>query len=155
MAPRHAKVVNLLVFLAVTPDRQLETVREGVDDRDPDTMQATRDLVGIVIEFAARVQHGHDDLGGRHPFFRMNTDRNAATIVSNADRIVRVNGDADLAAVPRQGFIDRIVDDLEHHVVQPCAVVGVADIHTGPLTNRIQAFQDFDRGCVVTRRRRI
>ena len=44
-----------------------------------------------------------------------------------------------------QRLVDRIVGDLEHHVVEARAVVGVADIHSGPLADRVEAFQHLDR----------
>ena len=43
-----------------------------------------------------------------------------------------------------QRLVDRIVGDLEHHVVEARAVVGVADIHSGPLADRVEAFQHLD-----------
>src|SRR3546814_14584640 len=43
-----------------------------------------------------------------------------------------------------QRLVYGIVADLEHHMVQAGAVVGVADIHAGPLAHGIQPFQDLD-----------
>ena len=34
-------------------------------------------------------------------------------------------------------FVDRVVRYFEHHVVQAAAVIGVADIHSRPLANRV------------------
>ena len=41
-------------------------------------------------------------------------------------------------------FVDGIVRNLEHHVVEARAVVGVADIHAGPLAHRVEAVQHLD-----------
>jgi hypothetical protein len=38
-----------------------------------------------------------------------------------------------------EGLGDGVVDDLEDHVVQPRAVVGVADVHAGALADRFEA----------------
>jgi hypothetical protein len=38
-----------------------------------------------------------------------------------------------------QGFVDRVVHDLEDHVVQTGAVIGVADVHPGPFAYGIKA----------------
>ncbi len=50
--------------------------------------------------------------------------------------------DDDVVAVAGQRLVDRVVDDLEHQVVQAGAVGGVADVHAGALAHRLQAFQD-------------
>ena len=47
-------------------------------------------------------------------------------------------------------LVDRIVRDLEHHVVEARAVVGVADVHAGPLAHRVEALEDLDAvGAIV------
>ena len=46
-------------------------------------------------------------------------------------------------------LINRVIDDREHHMVQARAIIGIPDIHTGPLPYRIQAFQDSNTFCVV------
>ena len=53
-----------LVLLAIAPDAQQKFDRQGVDDRNADTMQATRHLVAVLVELTAGVELGHDDLGG-------------------------------------------------------------------------------------------
>jgi acetyl esterase/lipase len=66
------------------------------------------------------------------------------------DRAVGVEGDPDEVAMAGQRLVDRIVGDLEHHVVEARAVVGVADIHAGALADRVEALQHLDRiGAVV------
>jgi transposase len=39
--------------------------------------------------------------------------------------------------MPRQRLVDSVVHHLEYHVVQSAAVVGIADVHSGPLSNRV------------------
>ena len=62
---RLAALVALLVDLAVAPDLELEPLRQRVDDRDADAVQAAGDLVAVVVELAAGVEHGQHDLGRR------------------------------------------------------------------------------------------
>ena len=50
-----------------------------------------------------------------------------------------MNGHCYLIAMTRQGFIHSIINRLKHHVVQAAAVVGVADIHTGALSDCLQS----------------
>ena len=62
---RRAALVALLVDLAVAPDLELEPLGQRVDDRHADAVQAARDLVAVVVELAAGVQHGQHDFGRR------------------------------------------------------------------------------------------
>ena len=49
-----------------------------------------------------------------------------------------------------QNLVDGVVDDLVDHVVQARAVVGVADVHAGPLADRVEPLQHLDAvGAVV------
>ena len=52
LGQRLAVAVFLDVDLAVTPDPETEVGRKCVDDRDPDSVQAARDLVGVLIELS-------------------------------------------------------------------------------------------------------
>ena len=137
------------VFLAVAPDRELEPGRERVDDRDADAVQAAGDLVGVLVEFSARVQLGHDHFGGRHAFFLVDVGRDAAAVVEHRAGAVGIERDGHLRGVAGERLVDRVVDDLVDHVMQARAVVGVADIHARTLAHRIEALQDLDRFRVV------
>ncbi len=86
---RHRVAVAELheVFLAVAPDRAAcSQVGQRVDDRDADAVQAAGDLVGVLVEFSAGVQLGHDDLGGRHAFVLVDVGRDAAAVVAHGAR---------------------------------------------------------------------
>jgi molecular chaperone IbpA len=45
-------------------------------------------------------------------------------------------------------LVHRIVDDLGSEVVER-SLVGAADVHTGAAAHGLEAFEDFDRGCVI------
>ncbi len=51
------------MFLAITPDAQFQPIRQRIHNRDANAMQPARDLVRVLVEFAAGVKLGHDDLG--------------------------------------------------------------------------------------------
>jgi len=145
-----AQGVYLPVELAVALNRQLQPRREGVNHRDTDAMQTTGDLVGVVVELTASMQHGHDHLGCRAPLLRMQVDRDTAPVIGHRDRFVGVDGDGDPAAVPGQRLVDGVVDHLEDHVVQAGAVIGVANVHARALAHGIESLEDLDvRGVVV------
>jgi hypothetical protein len=40
----------------------------------------------------------------------------------------------------RKCFIDRVIDNLEHHVMQTGSVIGVTDVHTWSFANGFEAF---------------
>ena len=88
-------------------------------------MQATGDLVAVVVEFAARMQHGHDDLGRGDALFLVDVDRDAAAVVADRDRAIIVDGDDDVVGMAGQRFVDRVVDHLEHHVVQALSLIHI------------------------------
>jgi hypothetical protein len=49
-----------------------------------------------------------------------------------------------LRAIASERFVDRVVDDLENHVVKTGAVVGVSDVHARPLSDGVETLQNFD-----------
>ena len=71
------------VLLAVAPDRELEPGRQRVDDRDADAVQAAGHLVGVLVEFSAGMELGHDDLGRRDAFALVDVGRDAAAVVAH------------------------------------------------------------------------
>ena len=133
------------MLLAVAPDPQLQLARQRVDDGDADAVQAAGNLVGVLVEFSAGVQLGHDDLGRGNAFALVDVDRNAAAVVAHGDRAVGVEDDFDRGGVAGERFVDGVVDDLVDHVVQAGTVIGVADIHARPLAHGIEALQHPDR----------
>ena len=97
------------------------------------------------------MKFGHHDLrrGALFLVAVLDVRGDAATVVGHADRIVGVDDDLDVVAPALQRFVDGIVQDFEHHVVQAGAIGRVADVHTGTLAHRVQAFEDLDAGRVV------
>src|SRR5690606_7953196 len=146
---RLAQRVLLLPVEAVAPDIQPQVLGQGVDHRHADAVQAAGNLVAVVVELAAGVQHGEDHLGRRTPLFLVDVDRDAAPVVGHGDRAVLQDPDHDVVGMARQRLVDRVVDHLEHHVVQAGAVVDVADVHDRARAHGLQAPQHGDLGGVI------
>ncbi len=137
------------VLLAVAPDLELQHARERVDHRHADAVQTAGNLVGVVVlalaELAAGVQLRHHHLGGRDAFLAVDVGGDAAAVVAHRARAVGVERDADLGRISRQRLVDGVVHHLVDHVVQTRAVIGVADVHAGPLAHGVETPQDLDR----------
>jgi hypothetical protein len=141
---RLAELVFLAMLVAVAIDRQRQMIRQRVDDRHADAVQPAGNLVAVVVEFAAGVEHRHHDFGRRAPFFGLDADRDAAPVVDHADRAVAVDRHLDVIAESGQRLVDRVVDDFENHVMQTGSIIGVADVHARPLANGLESLQDLD-----------
>ena len=137
------------MLLALAPDAHLHPLGQRVDHGRADAVQAAGHLVGVLVELAARVQPGQHHLGGRDAFLLVDVGRDAAAVVAHGDAAVAVQRQLDLGGEAGLRLVHRVVDDLERHVVQAGAVIGVADIHARPLAHGVQAAQDGDRGGVV------
>ena len=143
---RHAAREALAVELAAARDLDLERLGQRVDHRDADAVQAAGGLVGLGVELAARVQHGHDDFERRLVLeLRVRVDRDAAAVVGDGHEAVGLELDLDPGGVAGDRLVHRIVDDLGEEVVQGL-LVGAADIHAGPAADRLQPLQHLDVG---------
>ena len=100
------QVILLLIDAAIAINCQHQVFGQRVDYGYAHAMQATGDFIGIVIEFSASMQNGHDDLGRRAPFFGVYVYRNTAAIVRNSHRFIGVNGDRYDITKTRQRFIN-------------------------------------------------
>ncbi len=140
---------------ATEANRQAQPFRQGVHARHADAVQPARDLVAVLVELAAGVQLGQRDLGRRTLglvlVVELDAGRNAAAVVDHRDRIVGMNGDDDVVAITGERFVDRVVNHFEHHVMQPAAIVRIADVHAGTLAHRLESFEDLDAACAIVR----
>jgi hypothetical protein len=48
-----------------------------------------------------------------------------------------VNSDGYRLAVTGQRFVDGIIDNLENHVVEARAIIGIANVHSRAFANRV------------------
>ncbi len=136
------------VLFAFAPDPALEPRRERIDDRHADAMQTARHLVGVLIEFPARVQLREDDLGGRALriviVVALDAGRDAAAIVAHRARPIGVERHDARLRMARENLVDAVIDHLVDHVMQARPVVGIADVHAGTLAHRIEPLQHLD-----------
>ena len=136
------------VLLPIAPDQQPQPFGQGIDAGDADAMQTTGDFVRILVELAAGMEYAHDDLGGRAPGLVLVVEfyagGYAATVIGDRNRIVGMDGDDDVVAVTGQCFINCIIDNFEHHVMQTGAIGCVTNVHPGALSYGLQAFELLD-----------
>ena len=130
---------------AVSPDLDVQLLRESVDAAYAHAVQTAGDLVVGSIELAAGVQLGEDNLDRGHLLAVGDhvVHRDAAAVVDDGDGVVHVDGDVDASGVPTQRLVHRIIHDLVDQVVQ-AHLAGRADVHRRPQANRRQALQHGD-----------
>ena len=142
--PGHGVRVVLAPDPPVEVDLDVERAGQRVDHGDADAVQAAGDRVGIAVELAARVQDRHDHLDGGLLLHRVHVDRDAAAVVEDAHAAVVLEHHVDAGGVARHRLVDGVVHDLLDHVVQT-ALTGGADVHAGPLADRLEALENGDR----------
>ena len=129
-----------LVGLAAAVHLDVQPGGQGVHHRGADAVQAARGRVGAAAELAAGVQLGEDDLDAGQPGLGFDVHRDAAAVVVDLHRVVRVQDDLDVVAEAGEGLVDGVVDDLPEAVHQ-AAGVGGADVHARALADGLEAFQ--------------
>ncbi len=85
------------------------------------------------------MQHRQDDFGRGTTLLLVDIHRNSTAIVGDGDGLILVDRNRDIRAIAGQGLVDRVVDDLEDHVVQAGPIIGVTDVHSRPFTDRVEA----------------
>ena len=133
---------------AVAVHHHLEPLREGVDHRHADAVQAAGHLVGRLVKLATGVQHRQRQFDAGNLLDGMDIDRNTATVVDHGNDVVFLDGDGDQVAVAGQRLVDRVVHHLVHEMVQP-VLPGGPDVHGRPLPDRLQPLQNLDGTCAV------
>ena len=132
------------VLMAVAPDREFEPARKRIDHRYADAVQAAGDFVGVLVEFSAGVELGHDDFSRGYAFALVHVGGDAAAVVAHGARTIGIEGYDDFLGEPGERFIDGVVDDLIDHVMQARAVISVADVHARPLAHGVEPLEHLD-----------
>ncbi len=109
-------------------------------------MQPAACRIDLGVELSARMQRGHDDFERRLLLeFRMRIDRDAAAIVGDGQKPVRLELDFDATGVALHGLVHGVVEHLGEEVMHRL-LVGAADIHAGTPAHRLEPFQHLDVG---------
>ena len=137
-----------LVDAAVALDLDHEALGEGVHHRDANAVQAAGHLVGVVVELAAGVEDGEDDLERGDLLHGVLGHGDAAAVVHHGDGVVSVDGHRDLGAEARERLVHGVVHDLVDEVVESARARG-ADVHARALAHRLKALEDLDLAGVV------
>ena len=103
-------------------------------------MQTAGVFVSALPKLPARVEIREHEFHGGHLPFRVHVHRNAASVIPDRNRAVHVNRHLDFVAMTRQMLVNRIVEHLEHAVMQ-AALVRIADIHARTFANGFQTFE--------------
>ena len=140
----RAARIALPVELLPARHLDLHMLRQRIGDRNADAVQPAARLVDLGVEFAPRMQRGHDDFEcGLLLEFRMGIDRNAAAVIRH--RKIAIFGELDLDARSVAG--NRLVHGVVQHLgeeVMHRLLVGAADIHAGAPADRLEPFQHLD-----------
>ncbi|MNT07075.1 hypothetical protein D3C72_1417640 [compost metagenome] len=133
------------VFGTVALDVDFHQGRQRIDHADADAMQAAGEGVVVVVELAAGMQAGKDQLDARDLLFRMDVHRHAAAVIADLHAAVLEQGDLDRAGMACEGLVHRVVDHFLRQVVRARGV----GIHAGAALDRVKAGQDFNIGGVI------
>ena len=153
---RHRRAARIVLGpeFPVARDFDTQVLRQRVDHRNADTMQAPRGLVDLVGEFAARMQCRQNHLERRLVAeFRVRIDRNAAAVVGNRQRAIGGERHLDTIGVACDGLVHGVVEHFGGEMVQ-CPFVGAADIHAGAPAYRLEPFENLDIARRIARLRR-
>ena len=142
---RRAARVALRRLHAVAPHRHHHLRRQRVHHRAAHAVQPAGVQVVLAAELAARVERGEDHLERALVLeLRHRVDRDAAPVVLDGDAApVLVQRDPDGGGVTVDHLVDRVVDDLPQQVMV-AAPVDAADVHGGPLADRLEPLENLD-----------
>src|SRR5258708_36780891 len=136
------------MFLSVSKDSYLASLRKRVRDRDADSMQSARYVVHAVApapELAAGVQHAERHLDRGLLLLLVHGDRNSPAFIVYFYRTVLAHRDGDALAEAGERLVHRVVDRFLHDVQR---VDGVG-IHPRHAAHGLEALERLDRGYVV------
>ena len=153
---RLAQRIALLPQHPIPRDLDLHRLRQRVHDGAADAVQPARRLVRLAAKLPPAVQRGQNHLQRAQVLeLGVGVHRDAAPVVADGQKIVRLQPDLDEAGVPRHRLVHRIVENFRRQMVHG-VFVGAADVHAGPAADGLQPLQHLDvlRRVVAALRRR-
>src|SRR5205823_14153207 len=91
---------------------------------------------------------GYSHCGPQHVDLWVVGHRNPPPVVTDRTGAIDVTSNLDQITVAGKMLVDGVVQNLENTVMQ-AALVGLANVHSGALTNRRQTLEFIDFGSVV------
>ncbi len=146
---RYTVGVFLFKYFAVAANGQLQLLRQRVYYGYAHTVQTTGNLIRVVVELTARVQYGQNNLSGGYTLFRVQFSWNTTTVIRYRYRVIFMDDHIHLITVAGQCFVDGVIHDLEHHMMQTRTVIGIANVHAWAFAYGIQPLQDFNTRRIV------
>ncbi len=144
-----AALVFLFPNLALPVNGCPEVAGKCIHHGDTYPVQPPGYLIGVLVELTPGTDLGHDDLQGGNAFLFVQVHGYPAAIVLYGYRIILVDGNGNGITVAAHGFVDGVVDDLVHQVVQ-AADPYIADIHRRTHAHVFDAFQRLYTVCRIT-----
>ena len=105
-----------------------KAVGQCVDAGYTDAVETSGDLVAVLAEFTAGMEHGKYDFKRRPVFFRVHSGRDASTVILDTDRIIFCYGDFDMVTVSGHGLVNTVVNDLIYKMMKT-SHADVSNIH--------------------------
>ncbi len=100
-------------------------------------MQASSDLVRLIVELATGVEPSHDDLGSADALLWVLVHRYPPAMVDHGYRPVLLEVHLDCWVVPGEVLINSIVDYFPDAMMECRPVVWVTQIHAWALSDRL------------------
>src|SRR5438309_2059996 len=120
---------------ATSPFR-FEPFGKRVDTLCAYSMQTTGKLVSPLAELTTGMQIGEHELDSRNLKLGMNIDRDSATVISDRNRTIDVDGYFNFRTKAGQMLIDRVIKNLKNAMVQS-SFVRITYIHSRPLPDGV------------------
>ena len=143
-----ASLIPLEINPALAADTNLQPFGKSIDYGSSYAVQTSGHLVSSTAELSACMKHGKDHLHRRNAGLVIDSHRNAASIVSNCNRIILLNRHVNIFAEACQGLIHGIVYNLINQMMKSTGG-GASNVHTRSLPDCFQSFQNLDLICSV------
>src|SRR5262249_10875299 len=122
---------------------------QGSDHRRADAVQPAGMEVVLVLEFAAGMQSGENQLEGGSLVLGVHVDGDPTAVIADGDGLpVLMQGDRHLAAGALKVSLHGVRKPSPKQMLHTTAVAP-ANIHAGALTHRLEAFEDGDVLCGI------
>ena len=145
-----ASGVFLFVYFSVAVHLGPQQGGKGIHTGNPDAVQTAGNLVRVLVKLAPGTNLGHDDLKGADALLFVHVDGDATSVVRDANSVVFRDGHCDRVAVAGKRFVNGVVDDFVHQMVQ-ASDSHVSDVHRRTHAHVLHALEGLNLTGVVPR----